>query len=895
MNAEELVAPFDRIGLADLARVGGKGANLGELTRAGLPVPPGVVVTTAGYDAFVAANALGDRIVELATGAAASPEPDAFDVASARIAELFAGGTVPDEVARAVDAAARDLVGADTGAGGDGGGALAVRSSATAEDLADASFAGQQETFLHVRGPDGEHGADELLAAVVRCWASLWTARALAYRVRRGIPADRVRLAVVVQRMVRAESSGVMFTVDPTTGRRDRLVVSAAWGLGESVVGGTVSTDDHVVDTHTLAVVSRHVASKTVMTAPVDGGSGTRERPVEPERVDAGVLDDAAVVELARLGLRIEEHYGAPQDIEWARADGRFAVVQSRPVTALPEAVPDPPTTWPVPARSGLYFRASIVEQMPDPLTPLFADLVDGSVTRSLVTLMGEALGRSVVRDGDVGLPTVNGYAYYRYATAAMVRMTALTPVALWSVYGSSSRASERRGGVTGWRERSHPRYVRVVEEWAARPPAGMTDEELLGGVHALLDAAAEYYTAVQSVVPVAATSEFAFRGFHDRLVRRAGDPAGLAFLLGLDSEPLRAERSLEGVARAARDDGALAAVLVRTDTDVLVQAFRSGDAPDGVGPTAWTAWCATLRQHLQRHGHTVYNLDFAEGVPADEPGPVLDAVRFALTGPGPGATERQRLAARTREEHTRVTRARLDPVRRAVFDRLLRRAQVAGPAREDALADLGLAWPVMRRMLAELGARLVRAGVVADVTDVFWLHADELRGVVDGCPGPAAPVLGERRREWRARRRAVPPQMLPATGPVHRLFAPWLPGGDQAQSGDVISGVAAGPGRVTAVARVLEGPADFGALQRGEVLVARLTTPAWTPLFARAAAVVTDVGGPLSHSSIVAREYGIPAVLGTGAATTRIRSGRRVSVDGDAGRVTLLAEDAPH
>ncbi|MCX6463455.1 MAG: PEP/pyruvate-binding domain-containing protein, partial [Pseudonocardiales bacterium] len=247
------IMPLGGIGAGDLAVAGGKGANLGELVRAGLSVPPGFVVTTAGYDAFVAAHDLAGRITALAEEPA-DGDTAAFEAASARIRALFAAGAVPGDLAAAVRAAHAAL-GAD---------AVAVRSSATAEDLPGASFAGQQDTFLHVRGPDA------VLAAVLDCWASLWTARAMAYRRREGVAPGAVSLAVVVQAMVDAESSGVMFTADPATGRRDRVAISAAWGLGESVVGGTVSTDDHVVDRTSWAVVSRHVADKTEMTVPVD-------------------------------------------------------------------------------------------------------------------------------------------------------------------------------------------------------------------------------------------------------------------------------------------------------------------------------------------------------------------------------------------------------------------------------------------------------------------------------------------------------------------------------------------------------------------------------------------------------------------------------------------------
>ncbi|MGE3660374.1 MAG: PEP/pyruvate-binding domain-containing protein [Pseudonocardia sp.] len=809
------------LGASDLPRAGGKGANLGELIRAGLPVPPGFVVTTAAFDA-------------------ATADVPRDDPAAARAAVEKA--EMPDDVRTELLSAYRRL----------GGGPVAVRSSATAEDLPGASFAGQQETFLDVRGEDA------LVDAVRRCWASLWTDRAVAYRERQEVDPSSVSLAVVVQKMADADAAGVMFTANPATGRRDETVISAAWGLGESVVGGTVGTDDLVVD-RAGRVRSRTTADKAVMT--VATGRGTAEAPVPLEQRCVPVLDDAQAAELARLGARVQEHFGCPEDVEWARADGEFLLVQARPITALPEPEGAPPTEWPVEDPTGMYVRAS----MPNPLSPLFADLVDPAVERSLRRLFAEGLGRDLLRDGDVGLPTINGYAYYHYTRRGMWRMTAATPRALPLM----------RGAVERWRTVARPRYASAVDRRARRDLAALPAGELLDESAALLEEGCGYYTSVQTIIPVAVTTEVGFTRFYEALVRRAGDPPAAAFLLGFDSTPIRAEKSLYDVATWTRQRPALAA------------AVRDGGTPDDPD------FQARFRAHLQRYGHTVYNLDLAEPVPADDPAPVLDTLRFFLDG-GVDPHERQRRAAVRRAEATAAVRARLDPLRRAAFDRLLAAAQAAAPVREDALADVGLAWPLIRRMLHELGGRLAAAGAILAPEDVHWLRAVEVHGLATAwdegsraLPDHSADVAG-RRALWRARRRVTPPQMLPHSTWL-RVFDSMMPAPADAQEGPVLRGVAASAGSVTGAARVVTGPADFARFVPGDVLVASVTTPAWTPLFARAAAVVTDIGGPLSHGSIVAREYGIPAVLGTGVATRRIADGEQIRVDGGTGTVTLL------
>ncbi|UNK45433.1 PEP/pyruvate-binding domain-containing protein [Arthrobacter sulfonylureivorans] len=892
------VKHFDDVGEGDLAAVGGKGVGLGGLIRAGVPVPAGFVLSTAAYAAFVEANHLAAGIQELAALGPQAAMQD-YQQASDRIRTLFTGGTMPAEVAAELGAAYQSL--------GHGDAAVAVRSSATAEDLASASFAGQQDSYLNV------HGRESLATAVTGCWASLWTARAMAYRAREGIGPASVRLAVVVQRMIGADAAGVMFTANPANGRRDQIVISAAWGLGESVVSGTVTPDNIVVDAVTGHVLSRRTADKDVMT--VYAEQGTRVQPVPQEGRSQQVLDDPEAAALARYGAQIGDHFGAPQDIEWARTGDGFFFLQSRPITALPEPAADPPDSWPVPYRNGLYFRASIVEQLPDPLSPLFADLIDGAVSRSLRVLMGEAVGKNVIHDGDVGLPTVNGYAYYYYRNRAMVRMLGRTPAAMAALVRGKAHM-----GVTGWREFSHPRYERIVADWSAKLVGKLSGAELLEGVQSLVDACAVYYTAVQSIIPIAATSEISFRAYYNKAVRRKEDPPAVTFLLGYESEPIRAEKSLYDLAAWARGVPGLAAALLGASAKMLADAQRTGSPPAGVDPALWLQWQPRLQAHLDRFGHTVYNLDFIHSVPADDPTPLLETVKFYLRGQGQDPHERQRMSAARREDHTNRIAARLGRTRRgAAFLRLLRWAQKAAPIREDALADVGLAWPLIRRMLLELGQRLVEAAVIAEPADVFWLRHRELASAVDfglaaprtreapensgiqsvpeqpdvravaitGADRPVrADAVEERKMLWRGQLKAAAPQMLPESRLMERAFGSMMPARSQ-QADGIIKGIGASPGRITAAARVLAGPEDFGRMAPGDVLVARITTPAWTPLFAMASAVVTDVGGPLSHSSIVAREYGIPAVLGTGVATQRITSGQRIHVDGDAGTVT--------
>lgn len=865
------VRQFQDIGRDDIAEVGGKAANLGELTRAGLPVPPGFVLTTAAYRRFVEVAGIREHLLDRVRDL----DPDdteAADRASQAVAELFTGTEIPEELRREL-LTARAALG-DT--------PVAVRSSATAEDLEDASFAGQQETFLHVVGDA------DLLEAVRGCWASLWSARALGYRARRGIDPAEVALAVVIQEMAPADAAGVLFTADPATGRRTETVISAAWGLGEAVVAGMVDTDDLVVDTARGRIVSRTTADKTVMVVPAEHGTATI--PVPPQRRRAPVLSDAQALDLARWGNRIAMHYGAPQDVGWALAGTGFVITQARPIVALPEPAGPVPESWEVPHRHAGYFRASIVEQMPDPLTPLFADLTAAHVIEALISTITDASGRDdVFTDRGVEFVTINGYAYYCYANTTMAAVSVKSVLFVPRLLGKGI------GGPRYWRETAMPQYQRVVEEETADDVADRPAGELLTSAERLVTAGFAYYTSVQTVIPPVVIAESVYTAFCRR-VAKPGDPSPETLLFGYDSAPIRAEESLYDLARSARESERLAQALTASET-VLEQ------RPDGVDDAVWQEWRERFAAHLAEHGHAIYTLDLVQPVAADSPELLWDVLRMYLRGEGTDPGVRRAAAVRAREEGADRIRAHLRRPLRRVFDRLLRRAQELTPTREDALAGVGLGWPAARRALRELGRRLAVAGALDAADDVFWLRRDELvdlAGQLDGSGqldggGRRLPtragLVEERRVIWRGQKLATPPQLLPQRS-VWRAFDRFMPSAGEGGDGEVLTGIGGSGGTVTTTVRVLSGPEQFRDFRPGEILVAAITTPAWTPLFAMAAGVVTDVGGPLSHSSIVAREYGIPAVLGTGTATRRLRTGQRVTLDGSAGTVRLADEE---
>jgi pyruvate,water dikinase len=856
--------------------VGGKGAALSEMVRAGLPVPDGFHVTTAAYDAFVAHNELEPPI--LAALEAADPEkPASLETASRTIEAGFLQGHTPPEIAGAIANAYAGLLGAEP--------VVAVRSSATAEDLPEASFAGQQETYLNIEG------VDAVLDAVKRCWASLWTARAIGYRARRDIGIEGLSLAVVVQRLVPAEAAGILFTANPLNGRRDEAVINAAWGLGEAVVGGEVTPDTYTVDKESGEVIRRDIGTKDVQTVRIDGGTETEPVPEDLRR--APVLSDDQAANLVRLGIQIEDLYGEPRDIEWALADGTFAIVQARPITALPEPAPrrgvaEPPEQWSLPDPEAQYMRGSVVEFMPDPLTPLFASMALPAIGEGMRSMVDEMFGGSLSLANNY-LVTINDYAY----------MTAsFTAGDIWWILVRMLPAIARvmKNAARHWEEVAHPRYEAAVEAWDERPLETMTARELLTGANELTEAMGRYLTTLQvDSLGIAAGTEMLFTAVYDKLIKREDDPPAPTYLLGTDSLPIQAEKALYELATWCREHDDLAAYLERRPAGELADRLNRDEAPPDVSADVWQAWQADFQAHLDQYGHSIYDLDFAKPIPAHDPTPLLQTLKVFIRDDERNPYVRQQRLLERRQEAIEAVQERVGGLRWKVFNKTLGWAQTFTRLREDTIVEIGLAYPLLRKMLLELGRRLVEGGAVAEPDEVFWLELDEVERGVDALEqDEPLEDLSERvegrKREWRAEKRVTPPAQLPQKGRVLGMkMDAFLPPGAEEQVGDTLTGVGCSPGQVTGTARVLHGPEDFDQMEPGDILVADITTPAWTPLFAMAAGIVTNVGGPLSHGSIVAREYGIPAVLGTGVATRRIESGQRVTVDGDAGTVTLL------
>ena len=809
---EDFVLPIDSPA-ATLATAGGKGASLSQLARAGFPVPAGFLIATTGYSAFVRDNGLQERIVALAGSGAETN----FDDASAAIRLLFERERIPPRVAGAIHQAYAALY-----PEAEAPLPLAVRSSATAEDLPGASFAGQQESYLNVRGERA------LLEAVKRCWSSLWTARAMAYRTRQGIDPTAVGLAVVVQTLVPADAAGVLFTANPLTGARDEVVISAAWGLGEAIVSGQVTPDHIVADKATGAIRQMETGDKAVMTAPTS--TGTEERAVPADRRRASVLDAAQVARLATVASAVEAHYGAPQDIEWCLARDLLWIVQSRPITALPPE----PVHWESPVPGAKWIKdLQAAEWATEPLSPLGA-------TTTFAAMIADRQRRLPMQRSPWSA-LINGWLYVR----ADFRLAWLGTGLKGVITAALTRTIDARRRMRG----TWPRQLALLDALERTDPGKLSNDELRVRADRLLEELGFWWWQVNGTAAAALVAE--------QVMGRLGVP-GLAdpavLFRGNDSLLLEEERALHRAARTGEVDDYLARFghfvesadpvhpTLRETPDLLVQLLAAArSAP--MGPDERLA-----RVRRERTD--------AEGVVRARRGPRGRLARGLLRlGQGYAAYvddsvfHMQRVLALLRgtylEAGRRLARAGTLELAEDVFY-LEGRELWAPPAgcRERVTE---------RRLLRERRKRLAPPPYVPPLSDPAWARDPQWK-LFSSALGATVLARGVQEREGRR----------------------------------VLVGTPGSPGRARGTARIIAGPDDFHRFQPGDVLVAHTTTPIWTPLLNTARAAVTEVGGPFSHAAIVSREFGIPLVNGALDATQVIVDGAPVVVDGSAGIVEL-------
>ncbi|KDN73471.1 phosphoenolpyruvate synthase [Streptomyces olindensis] len=862
---EQYVLDLREIDQTQVAVAGGKGAHLGVLSRIeGVRVPEGFCVTTDAFRRTMAqVPSLDDALDRLSR-----VDPDdreAIRTLSARIRRTIEEAAVPDDIAASITGALAAL-GEDA--------AYAVRSSATAEDLPTASFAGQQDTYLNVMG------TPSVLRHISRCWASLFTERAVTYRRRNGIDHRTVHMAVVVQRMVFPRAAGILFTADPVTGNRKTATVDAGFGLGEALVSGLVNPD--VFTVRDGEVVARTIAAKQRAVHALPGG-GTQEVTIDAERQEQPALTDAQAVRLVRLGRRIEAHFGRPQDIEWCLVDDDFRIVQSRPITTL----------FPVPEAGDeedhVYVSVGHQQMMTDAMKPLGLSMW----RLTAMAPMHEAGGRLFVdvtrrlaspatRDGLLevmgrGDPLVRD-ALETLLDRGDIVLSPPEPAPGGPPPGGDSTPVETDPAlVTELVERSEASVATLRRDIRTKSGPALFDF--------LLEAFAEHKRVLGdplSMQVIMAGMEATW-WLNDKLREWLGEKNAADTLTLSAPGNITSEMGLEllDVADAIRPHPRVVAFLQGVDDENFLDELPK--LPGG------TEARDAIEAYLDRYGmRCAGEIDITRPRWSERPSTLVPAILDNVRNFEPGAARRrfeQGLREAQQKEQDVLSRLRALPDGDRKADeakRMIDRVRTFIGYREYPKYGIVSRYFVYKQALLEEAERLVRAGVLAERDDVFYLTFQEFHEAVRSQQVDDR-IVRQREDAFRTYQALTPPRVLTSDGEA-------LNGAyrrDDAPDGALI-GLAVSAGTVEGRARVVLDMAQAD-LQAGDILVTAYTDPSWSPLFVGIAGLVTEVGGLMTHGAVIAREYGLPAVVGVDRATRLIRDGQRIRVHGGDGYVELL------
>ncbi|HEX4683043.1 MAG TPA: PEP/pyruvate-binding domain-containing protein [Gemmatimonadaceae bacterium] len=820
----------------DVSVAGGKGANLAHLAHAGFPVPSGAVVTPDAYRTFIAPI---ESLIDSVTRDLRATDRESIGRACEIITGQTAGLSVPVAVARDIEGFVNDA-GPHV--------RWAVRSSGTAEDGAAAAFAGQHDTFLN------RAGAADVIAHVKRCWLSLWSPRAIAYRARLEMPHLDIAMAVVLQQMVFSDVAGVAFSIDPVTGALDRVVINANFGLGESVVSGEADVDHLIVDKGTGRVIEQHLARKCARV--VAAAHGTIDVRVDDADADRPALSDAGVADLTALIVRVEAHYGWPQDIEWAVAADKLWLLQSRPITT-------------VPAR---WTRDESAERFPNPVTPFTWDFVEEGFHRSLnhsFALMGMPAysGKWFSRFGGHIYGNQNAVELYARrspapAVGSLADLERQLPALLERFAWLSELPAKWHAAL--------PEYLDAMEAFSREPVEAYKLRELWDFVERLNATGTAYFLPNIAISIGHGVLHRALEGLLSLVVGMEKAQRLAHALVQCETMTTRVNAELRSLATMARREPELASALRETSARDLWSRRRWATTP------FWIAF----RKFLDAHGHRETDFDALHPTWGDAPWVVVDQIRALLDVPiGDISAGDARIVLETMIAD-RIT-AQLHALARGIIE-LAREYTKLDDLEHYHTTRLS---PPMRRAVLEIGRRLMDLGLLSAPTDAFFASKATLaRACKEGLQTDRRVLVAEvtaNLAEYHSAQSRPPDWELGVRSSD----------GPSGIPADDLRGIAGSPGVAEGVVHIVRGVEDFATFPKGAVLVARTTNPAWTPLFYSAAAVVTESGGPLSHGAVTAREMKIPAVMAVRGVFSTLSNGDRVRVDGARGLISLCRD----
>ena len=879
--------------LAATNMAGGKGANLMILAQAGFQVPPGSIIPTTAYQKFIETNRLEPTIQTTLNGIDVF-DPVNLEKASQTIRTAFASGKMPEEIRSRICESYIAF----------GQPAVAVRSSATCEDLPELSFAGQQDTYLNVISEE------VLIRKVIECWSSLWTARSIGYRVHQNVPQDGIMIAVVIQKMVESEASGVLFTANPLTGLRSEAVIDAAPGLGEALVSGLVEPDHYAVDIVKNKIRQKTLGSKKISIRSAEDG-GVKQITEKPSEYQA--LKDDQILFLAKTGQKVEEHFGVPQDIEWCFCKGQLYLLQSRPITSLfplPVGLPAEPLK--------IFLSFANIQGMMDPITPIgqsalksiFAEA--GSLVGihkneknqtilfsagerlwiNITSVMKNSLGRKIIpvvlefieptirqavlqiQDDPLLLPGKRGLSFH----ACLQLLRFILPVAGNAFLNILSPSRRRKMLV------NNGENILKKMDLESRSITGNRFTKLAGQVELLQQILKKDFPHMMILFVSGIASGMAAWNILSMLTRKInGNKPGnktrwsnmiLEITRGLPYNPTtEMDLALWKMAQSIRLDPASMQVMLESSPVQLSQDCQNGNLP--------FVLTGEIHRFLERYGGRGFGeIDLGRTRWAENPTHVFEMLSSFLqikdpnNAPDVVFNRSANSAAQAVEQLTTAIRKTSNGFLKAILVQFFagRARQLMGMRESPKFFIVRMMW-IFQRELKKTGQEFVEAGELDNADDLFFLTFPELSALADGFDCNWREIIMDRRERYqKERRRRQVPRLLISDG---RTFYEGMNTSTGQENADLI-GSPVSPGIVEGPVRIVLNPGNAGLIP-GEILVCPGTDPSWTPLFMVASGLVMEVGGMMTHGAVVAREYGIPAVVGVTKATTRLITGRRI------------------
>ncbi|CCH53590.1 phosphoenolpyruvate synthase [Fibrisoma limi BUZ 3] len=867
---------FQDISRTSLKLAGGKGANLGELTRIeGICVPDGFCISTEAYKRVIEATPSIDELLNELSLLTTEDRPKIGEL-SGEIRRVIESAAIPADIQEAITRQLAELGEKAT---------YAVRSSATAEDLPTASFAGQQDTYLNVVGTEA------ILQHISRCWASLFTERAVTYRLQHSFAHQSVHLAVVVQKMIFPQVSGIMFTADPVTGNRKVVSIDAGFGLGEALVSGLVNADNYKV--RNGQIIGKHIAAKKIAIYASHNG-GTYEQAICPEQQTSQALTDEQIVQLAHIGRQIEAHFGSPQDIEWCLADDTFYIVQSRPITTL----------YPIPEaddqENHVYISVGHQQMMTDPMKPLglsFFMIMN-------IASMRAAGGRPFVD----ATPMLASPANRKTIVDVLGKADLLVKDALTTVLERGdfikSLPDDTQDQPTGKSHKRMPNYAAVIEYDPAIDPSTIVPDLIRRSQTAIDE-------LKQTIQAQSGPGLFDFI-LEDlgRIKQHISDPQHFALIMtGMNAsswlnstmqewlgEKNVADTLSQSVPNNITSEMGLAlldvADVIRPYPDVIqyLKGVKEGHFLDELmqlegGPETRDA----IYDFLDKYGmRCAGEIDITRTRWSENPAILVPLILSNIKNFEPGESKRRfeqglQEALHKEQELIELVRQLPDGEQKAEeTKRMISLIRHFAGYREYPKYSIVSRYYVYKQALMKEAENLLQANVLQSIDDMYYLTFDELREVVRTHTLDYG-IISERKEAYKLYEKLTPPRVITSDGEI-------ITGAYKRENlpADALVGLAVSSGVVEGRARVIV-RMEEADLEEGDILVTTFTDPSWTPLFVAVKGLVTEVGGLMTHGAVIAREYGLPAVVGVDNATTLIKDGQRIRVHGTDGYVEIL------